>query len=170
MWWGCSVAAQCPLTCKRPPEAECGANNTEVRSAPLFDYLPGPASNLSLLPCSVTMSPVLLPSLYYAEMSSSSLPSPCLSCITSSIEDSPFPSSQTSFIVPSPFLSLYTFISEFVSFFFFFNRHKYRALKMNYRCRRWTLIIYRAANAAGEWKLNIGSPTHERWEASHAWP
>lgn len=119
MWWGCSVAAQCPLTCKRPPEAECGANNTEVRSAPLFDYLPGPASNLSLLPCSVTMSPVLLLSLYYAEMSSSSLPSPCLSCITSSIEDSPFPSSQTSFIVPSPFLSLYTFISEFVSFFFF---------------------------------------------------
>lgn len=27
---------------------------------------------------------------------------------------------------------------------------------MNYRRRWWTLIIYMAANAAGEWKLNIG--------------
>lgn len=46
---------------------------------------------------------------------------------------------------------------------------KYRPLKMNDCCRRWTLIIYRVASAARVWKLNTGSPAHERWEASHAW-
>lgn len=49
-----------------------------------------------------------------------------------------------------PPLSLYFLISD-CSF-----QHKNCAWKMKCRCRRWTLIIYRAANAAGEWKLNIG--------------
>lgn len=33
---------------------------------------------------------------------------------------------------------------------------------MNYLFRQWTLIIHRAANAAGEWKLNIGFSQSKR--------
>lgn len=78
---GCSVTVQCPLTCERPPEAECGVNNMEVRiCSPCFItswvFLP---AFFPLLPPSVTLCPLLLLSLYYAEMGrSSALLSPVL--------------------------------------------------------------------------------------------
>lgn len=92
----------------------CAVNNMEVRSAPLFDYLSGllPASNLSPLLSSVTMSillnehkffsPFLVPIIHYKHRR---LPLPFISCL--------FHFSPNCY----PLLSLYTVLSEFVSFF-----------------------------------------------------
>lgn len=121
-------------------------------SAPLFDYLLGfpQASHLSLLPPCVTLSPLLLSLCWNEQTFPSPVPCVSLSCMTNSTDDSLLP------LIPN--------------IFHFLPQTPFTSPTMNYRCRRWTLIIYRAANAAGEWKLNIGFSSCMRREASHAWP